>query len=109
MGIQQDSGEILLFLYKSYVDDQHVDAKKLLETTKWNGARIDKALKYLKDIGAIELILALGNVEGVQNFILRGLTPAGINIVENQKEFKHTFGFEVNLGLIKFSWSKSEK
>ncbi len=109
MGVQHDAGEILLFLYKSYINGQQINAKKLLETTGWSGNRIDRALKYLKDIGAIDLILTLGNIGGIQNFIFKGLTPTGINIVENQKEFKQSFGFEVNLGILKFSWSKSEK
>ena len=33
----------------------------------------------------------------------------GINIIEDQPEFKKNFGFEVNLGLLKFSWGVSEK
>lgn len=109
MGIQKDAGKILLFIYQCYIKDESVNAEKLLQTTKWEGNRIDRAIKYLKDIGAIDIILALGNVNGVQNFILKGLTPLGINIVENQPEFKRNFGFEVNLGLLKLSWGASEK
>ena len=109
MGIQKDAGEILLFIYQCYIKDESVGADKLLQTTKWEGNRIDRAIKYLKDIRAIDIILTLGNVNGVQNFILKGLTPLGINIVENQPEFKKNFGFEVNLGLLKFSWGASEK
>jgi hypothetical protein len=37
------------------------------------------------------------------------LFPEGINIVENQPIFESQFGFEINLGLLKFSWSKTEK
>ncbi|MBI4044541.1 MAG: hypothetical protein HY392_02435 [Candidatus Diapherotrites archaeon] len=97
----------MLFIYRNYLKDESVTPEKLIQETSWDGKRIDRAIKYLKDIGALDIILSLGNFKGVQNFIIRGLTPDGINIVENQKEFKHTFGFEVNLGLIKFSWNRA--
>ena len=110
MGIQKDAGEILLFFYDCYVNDKgSVNAERLLEETKWDGKRIDRAIKYLKDMGAVDIILTLGNVKGVQHFILKKITPIGINIIENQKEFSRNFGFEVNLGLIKFSWGATEK
>ncbi len=110
MTIKGYAGEILLFIYDCYVNDKDsVNPEKLLETTKWEGNRIDRAIKYLKDIGAIDIILTLGNVKGVQNFILKGLPPLGINIVEDQPEFKRNFGFGVNIGLLKFSWGASEK
>ncbi len=110
MTIKGDAGEILLFMYDCYVNDRDsVNPEKLLETTKWEGNRIDRAVKYLKEIGAIDVILTLGNHQGVQHFILKRITPLGINIVENQPEFKENFGFEVNLGLLKFSWGVTEK
>jgi len=110
MGIQKDAGEILLFMYDKYVnDDREANAEVLLDTTKWEGNRIDRAIKYLKDMGAIDIILTLGNIKGVQHFILKKITPSGINIVENKPEFKRNFGFEVNLALLKFSWGVSEK
>lgn len=110
MTIQNDAGKILLFIYDSYANDKDsVSPEKLLEITKWDGNRIDRAIQYLKDVGAIDIILTLGNVRGVQHFILKKITPLGINIVENQPEFKRNFGFEVNLGLLKFSWGASEK
>ena len=106
----KDAGEILLFMYDRYVnDDSKVNAEVLLDTTKWEGNRIDRAIKYLKDVGAIDIILTLGNVKGVQHFILKKITPLGINIVENQPEFKRNFNFTVNLGFIQYSWGASEK
>ena len=110
MTIKGDAGEILLFMYDCYVNDKgSVNPEKLLETTKWEGNRIDRAVKYLKEIGAIDTILTMGNHQGVQHFILKKITPLGINTVEDQPEFKKNFGFEVNLGLLKFSWGASEK
>ena len=110
MTIKSDAGEILLFIYDCYVNDNDsANPEKLLESTKCDVDRIDRAIKYLKDIGVIDIILTLGNLKGIQHFILKKITPMGINIVENQPEFKRNFGFEVNLGLLKFSWGASEK
>jgi len=99
MTIKSDAGEILLFMYDCYVNDKSsINPEILLETTKWQGNRIDRAVKYLKEIGAIDIILTMGNHQGVQHFILNKITPLGINTIENQPEFKRNFGFEVNLG-----------
>lgn len=110
MTINEDAGKILLFIYNSYVNNQtKLNAQILLDETKWEGNRIDRAVKYLKEIGAIDIVLTIGNHQGVQHFILKKITPLGINTVEDQPEFKKNFGFEVNLGLLKFSWGATEK
>jgi hypothetical protein len=109
MGIQTDAGEVLVYFYKMYLESKQVNTQMLIDETKWPGNKLDRAVKYLKDIEALNIILTMGNVDGLQNFILTGLTPIGINIVENKKQFEHTFGFEVNLALFKFSWSKTTK
>ena len=64
---------------------------------------------YLNDLGFLISVGGLGNIEKAQIFYVRRLLPNGINIVEDQPEFKRTFGFEVNLGLIKFSWGTTER
>lgn len=107
MGIQKDAGEILLFIYEKYVKDEAVTPEKLVNETGWDGKRLDRAIKYLKDIGAVYMTFSFGSFKGLQNFVMQGLTPVGINIVENQKEFRHTFGFQVNLRAMVFSWSKA--
>ena len=110
MTIQEDSEKILLFIYDSYINDKpEPNAQILLDETKWDGNRIDRAIKYLKDIGAIDIALFWGNYQGVQHFSLKEITPKGINMIENKPEFKINFGSEVNLGLVKFSWGASEK
>ena len=113
MGIQEDAGKILLFIYDSYVNNKaKPNAQILLDETKWDGKRIDRAIKYLKDLGALELIFTAGQINGLQIFILNKVTPLGINIIENKPEFKRNFGFEVNIGLnpsIKINWGVSEK
>ncbi len=87
MGIIEDSHIVLRFIYDEYIDkNERVNPRKLLDKfeQEWEGKRIDRAIKYLRDIGAIEIILTMGNVDGVQNFIMRKLTPRGIEIVEEE-------------------------
>ncbi len=113
MTIQNDAGKILLFIYDSYANDRdYVSPEKLLEITKWDGNRIDRAIQYLKDINAIDIIFNLGDVNGLRNFLLEKVTPIGIGMIENKHKFKRSFGFEVNIGLnpsVKLSWGVSEK
>jgi len=86
MGIQEDANKLLDYIYKEYVDNERmIDPTTLLtefKTKGWDGKRIDRGIKYLKNIGAIDITLMLGNQEGVQNFILGGLTPEGIKMAE---------------------------
>lgn len=86
MGIQDDANKLLNYIYKEYVNHgKTIDPTTLLaefKTKGWDGKRIDRAIKYLKNIRAIDITLMLGNQEGVQNFILGGLTPEGIKKVE---------------------------
>ena len=115
MTIQEDAGKILLFIYDSYVNDKaKLNAKILLNETKWDGKKIDRAIKYLNDMTAIEVIFTADNrtYGGLTTFILKKITSLGINIVENKPEFKRNFGFEVTLGLnpsLKFNWGATEK
>ena len=115
MTIQEDAGKILLFIYDSYVNNRaKPNAQTLLDETKWDGKRIDRAIKYLNGMAAIEVIFTADNrmYGGLTRFIFKNITPLGINIVENKPEFKRNFGFEVNVGLnpsVKLSWGASEK
>lgn len=63
----------------------------------------------MNDLGFLESVCGLGYVKGSINFLIVRLLPEGINIVENEPKFEKTFGFEVNLAVFKFSWSKTEK
>ncbi len=112
MTIQEDSGKILLFIYDSCINNKpKPNARILLDETNWDGKRIDRAIRYLNDMGAIDVIFTADNrmYSGLTRFILKEITSLGINIVENKPEFKKNFGFEVNLGLLKISWGASEK
>lgn len=103
MGIKEDAGNLLGYFYNRYVEGYTIKADELLDETKWDGNRADIAVKYLRDIDAIKITFLLGSTNGLQNFHISGLTPIGINIIEDRSKFKVTFGFEINLGLIKFN------
>lgn len=111
MVVQKDAGELLLFFYDELVnkDKSSVGTQDVIDTTKWDGKRINLAYNYLNDIGVLKSDGCLGNIDGARIFFVMRLLPEGINIVENQPDFKRNFGFEVNLGLIKFSWGIQEK
>ena len=110
MGIKEDSGKLLLFIYKEYTNNNDwIDTQKIIGTTKWNAGQINRVIDYLRDLGLIKIKLFIGNTNGAYNFGITGLTPAGLHMIEDKQEFKRNFGFEVNLGLIKIQWGVSEE
>ena len=111
MGVQKDAGELLLYFYEELVNKNKnsVGTQDVLDTTKWDGNRVNHAYNYLNDMNLLNGGGCLGNINGAQIFFIMRLFPEGINTIENQPEFKRNFGFEVNLGLLKFSWGASEK
>lgn len=111
MGVQKDAGELLLFFYDELVNKgkSSVGTQDVLDTTKWDGKRINLAYNYLNDMNILKGGKCLGHINGAQIFFVTRILPEGINIIENQHKFKRNFGFEVNLGLLKFSWGAQEK
>lgn len=111
MGIQKDSGELLLYFYEKLVKEGQstIGTKEVLDTTNWDSNRLNHAYHYLDDMGILKGGMGIGNINGAHIFFVMRIYPEGINIIENQPEFKKNFGFEVNLGLIKFSWGTSER
>jgi len=111
MGIKEDAGELLAYFYNRYTENKSwTNSEDVIEETKWESGKINRAIDYLKDLNLIKITLSIGNTNGVYNFGINGLTPFGIEIVENKSKFKSTFGFEIGIpGLIKFSWKKKEK
>lgn len=91
MGIRNDAGKIFQIIYQQYLNKERVNAEILLEKSGMGGEEIDRAIKYLKDLGVIEVIHTLGNFNGVQNFIFRKIRPEGINIAEDDDLFYHMF------------------
>jgi hypothetical protein len=111
MTIKEDSGKLLATLYKWKQEGREMSNSKneLLEETHWNQNRLYNAIQYLVNKGFVEgdVIKGLGSTK-VQDVTIDDLTPSDIDIVEQQSEFKQTFGFTVNLGLIQFNWGAQE-
>jgi len=111
MGIKLDAGKILIFVYNEYTSGNGwVHSQIVIDTTKWEAGRINRAITYLNDLGVIKIDKWIGNTKGVYNFGITGLTPLGIHMIEGKKEFKKIFSFEVGIpGVFKYSWGASEK
>jgi hypothetical protein len=107
MGIRKDAGEILIFVYNEYTQDAHkiIVPTLVKNTTKWESKRINQAITYLEDLGALKIDNYIGMVEGVHNFRIRGMYPFGIHMIEEESEFKENFGFQIGVpGVFQFSW-----
>ena len=111
MGIQKDAGELLAYIYNRYTQDENWTRRTDIENeSKWNTGRINRAIEYLGELDLIDIMYYLGDHKSSSpGFGIRGLTPQGIDIVEDKQKFKSTFGLEIGIpGVVKFSW-KSEK
>ena len=106
MGIQKDAGEILALLYKDKIDGNGVrQGDEIQKETVWEKIRINNALEYLAGKGLIDgkPIKTMGS--SIAIFVHnKGMTSDGIDIIEDPKKFKGTFGFGFNLGIFNFSW-----
>jgi hypothetical protein len=112
MGIKKDAGELLVYVYSQYTQDVNWITRKNVETeTGWDTGRINRAIEYLRDLNLTKIMFYLGSVESPSyGFGIRGLTPKGIDIIENTQTFKSTFGFEIGVpGVFSFSWQVQEQ
>lgn len=111
MTIQKDAGNLLIFLYDEYIKKSSITkAKEIINNTKWEANRINRAIMYLRDEELVKVEFLIAYIDGVQDFWVEGLTPKGIKVIENKKEFKKNFGFEIGIpGLFKYSWGANEK
>lgn len=105
MGIREDAGELLLFAYKRYSEGEDLtEFQEFQKESGWDDIRIRNAFKYLQDRMLIKGSQYIGG-----GFVIERILPDGIDIIENQNNFKEIFGFKVNLGVISFSWNKEER
>ena len=105
MTVFDDGKELLLILYKQHKDWGNLPAyKELINKTGWDNKRLGIATEYLKGKQWIETIkMADGH------YIIRKLTPSGIDVVEDKSKFKRHFAHEVNLGIYKARWGAEER
>jgi len=85
-----------------------VKAQDVFDETEWEAKRINFAYNYLDQRRLLKGVGGSRDSKGLDGFIVLWLLPDGIDIVENEPEFKDTFGFGVNLGVFNFSWSTTE-
>ncbi|GBE17808.1 hypothetical protein BMS3Abin16_00396 [archaeon BMS3Abin16] len=114
MGIKDDAGEVLIYYYNVYTDETSenriIGPKEILEITKWKPVRVSNAVKYLDDLSALKIENYSGNIDGVPHFRILGMDTLGIHMIEDEKTFKETFGFQIGVpGVFQFSWGLSEK
>ena len=100
------------YVYERYTKGENmIKPDDLREETRWEAHRINNARNYLSDHDLIKIpkiAKQSGNVAGVANYIITGLTPNGIDIIENEEKFKTTFGFEIGPPGLKFSWKREK-
>lgn len=110
MKVREDAGRMLVYLYNQLIKEgkQSISGDDILNETNWESNRINNSFDYIFELGHVKKVITLGNTHGVKNFIIIGLTPSGINIVEDEPEFKRNFSIGVNLLLANFSWGVSE-
>lgn len=86
MGIKTDAEKVLKLLYDEYKKGNTFTPQSLLIKIGWKDVRLDRALKYLDDVEASDIVFTLGYINKLQNFIFRRMvTVKGINIIELNK------------------------
>ena len=110
MKVGEDAGRMLAYLYNKLIKEgkQSISGDDISNETNWESNRINHAFDYISKLELIEKVILLGNTHGVKNFIITGLTPSGINTIEDEPEFKRNFSIGVNLLLANFTWGVSE-
>jgi len=110
MGIQKDAGELLKYIYDKYAKGSlEIATEDVITEIGWTSTRINNAIDYLGDLEVLEIEFYIGNIDGVKNFYIHGLKPKGIDLIENKNKFKTTFGFEVGIPGLKFSWARERE
>lgn len=87
MGVQDDAKDLLHFFYSELVISKKgiVETKDILEKTGWDGKRINLAYRHLYDSGLLKSTNQSGNIQKAQIFLVTGLSPKGIGVVEQRR------------------------
>ena len=88
MRVQDDAFNLLQFFYNELVIYKKgiVKTKDILEKFDWDGNRINLAYRYLYDSGLLKSTNDSGNIQGAHRFSVIGLSPKGINVVEQGRD-----------------------
>jgi len=85
VGMEADADELRQIIYREHASgNSRIDPQKIIDTTHWDSGRINRAIRYLRDLNHVEIEILLGNVNGVANFVITGLTPVGNQLLEGQ-------------------------
>lgn len=104
MTIQEDAAMILALIYYKYINKLEsqllsfeviTNNSDLERELNWDYSRVKRAIVYLEDKKIIGVSRFSTNMQ------IDKLTPEGIEIIENKKKFKITFGIELNLIIAK--------
>ena len=90
MGIQNDAGEILIYIYEKKIKGEEIPSlNKIVSDTAWEQDKVIFALEYLLGKSLIDgkAVKTLSSTK-TQVFIVKGITPFGIDVIENKKEFQ---------------------
>lgn len=87
VGVQDDASNLLHFFYDELVTHNKsiVKTQDILEKPGWDGNRINLAYRHLYDSGLLKSTNQVGNIKGAQRFLVTGLNPKGIDVVEYRR------------------------
>jgi len=89
----------LEYIYERYTKGENmIKPDGLIKETRWEAHRINNARTYLSDRDLIKIAKQSGNVEGVANYIITGLTQSGIDMIENEASRPMTLDDFINTG-----------
>ncbi|GEM_PF-6954481 len=105
VGIRQDAGELLLYVYiKKRKTGKVPSLDELLETTKWEPMRLGQALDYCGQKYLLNIRKFIGSYKpGLQQQIIADITSGGVDVVESSGEtgagnqFNLIFNLTINI------------
>ncbi len=109
--IQNDAEEVLVYSYKQKIEGKGMPSQEeLIKLTRWDEKRVIFAMEFLIRKGLVsgEAIGAMGH-QGTVFALFNDISPDGIEVIENPKQFEKYFNHTVNLGVYTFSWGAKEK
>jgi len=93
--IKEDAKNLLIKIYEHYVTVyDFLGNKTISNLVNFSGQRIDRALRFLKDRGLIDLIYIIDmEYDNIQAFrVSKLINHYGIDVIENKEKFVNAFG-----------------
>ncbi len=112
MGIKDDAIKLLNYIYEEFTENkaEDIDKEQVYDNHEMEKERIHHAINYLDDENLIKVNKKLANGNKIADFYITRITARGVKSIEEEKQFKNTFGAEVGIpGFVKLKWSKTEE